>query len=121
NHFFAGAKVVSLLDYYEEQLGIARFDLGVDWGWFYWITKPIFYLLHFFNGLLGNFGLAILALTVLIKLLFYPLANKSYVAMSKMKRLQPKMKGLQERFKEDKARLQQEMMNLYRTEKVNPG
>lgn len=120
SHFFAGAKVVKLLDTYEEKLGISRFDRGIDWGWFYWITKPIFYLLHFFHGLLGNFGLAILLLTVCIKALFYPLANKSYVAMSKMKKLQPKMKQLQERYKDDKARLQQEMMNLYRTEKVNP-
>ncbi len=120
SRLFAGAKVVALLDKYENQDGISRFDRGVDWGWFYWITKPIFYTLHFLNGVFGNFGLAILALTVLLKLAFFPLANKSYVAMSKMKQLQPKMKQLKERFGDDKVRMQQETMELYKKEKVNP-
>ncbi len=120
DRLFAGAKVVTILDSYEEKLGISRFDYGVDWGWFYWITKPIFYVLHTFNLWFGNFGLAILALTVLIKLAFFPLANKSYTAMSKMKLVQPKMKQLQERYKDDKMRLQQELMELYKKEKINP-
>ncbi|RMF07916.1 MAG: membrane protein insertase YidC [Alphaproteobacteria bacterium] len=120
SRLFAGAKVVELLDQYENRYQISRFDLGVDWGWFYWITKPIFYTLHYLNEVLGNFGLAILALTVLLKLLFFPLANKSYMAMSKMKLLQPKMVELKERYGDDRVRLQQEMMELYRKEQVNP-
>jgi YidC/Oxa1 family membrane protein insertase len=120
SRLFAGAKVVSLLDRYEKTYGISRFDRGVDWGWFYWITKPIFYTLHYFHGLFGNFGLAILALTVILKLLFFPLANKSYVAMSKMKLLQPKMLAIKERYGDDRLRMQQEMMELYKKEKVNP-
>lgn len=117
---FAGAKQVSVLDAYAEKYGIARFDLAIDFGWFYFLTKPFFYLLQMFHSALGNMGLAILALTVLIKAAMFPLANKSYVSMSKMKNLQPEMKKLQERFGEDKVRLQQEMMALYKREKVNP-
>ncbi|MEX1148263.1 MAG: membrane protein insertase YidC [Sphingomonadales bacterium] len=120
SRLFAGAKEVKALDRYEDLYGISRFDLGVDWGWFYWITKPIFYLLSWLNGVLGNFGLAILALTVLLKIVFFPLANKSYVAMSKMKKLQPRMVQLKERFGDDRMRFQQEMMALYQKEKVNP-
>ncbi|MBW7835757.1 MAG: membrane protein insertase YidC [Sphingomonadales bacterium] len=120
SRIFAGAKVVSLLDDYEQKLGISRFDRGVDWGWFYWFTKPIFYTLHYFHNVMGNFGLAIMALTVLLKLAFFPLANKSYVAMNKMKQLQPKMQALKERCGDDKLRLQQEMMELYKKEQVNP-
>jgi len=119
-HMFAGAKQVKLLDAYAEKYGIARFDLAIDFGWFYFLTKPFFYLLTMLQTALGNMGLAILALTVLIKLAMFPLANKSYVSMSKMKNLQPEMKKLQERFPEDKMRLQQEMMALYKREKVNP-
>ncbi|MBC7953548.1 MAG: membrane protein insertase YidC [Rhodospirillaceae bacterium] len=119
-HMFAGAKQVKLLDAYSEKFGISRFDLAIDFGWFYFLTKPFFYLLQMLNTALGNMGLAILALTVLIKAAMFPLANKSYVSMSKMKNLQPQMKVLQERFAEDKMRLQQEMMALYKSEKVNP-
>ena len=119
-HMFAGAKQVTLLDGYSEKLGIARFDLAIDFGWFYFLTKPFFYLLQMLHSALGNMGLAILALTVLIKAAMFPLANKSYVSMSKMKNLQPEMKKLQERFAGDKMRLQQEMMALYKKEKVNP-
>lgn len=119
-HMFAGAKQVKLLDAYSEKFGIARFDLAIDFGWFYFLTKPFFYLLQILHTALGNMGLAILALTVLIKAAMFPLANKSYVSMSKMKNLQPEMKKLQERFAEDKMRLQQEMMALYKREKVNP-
>jgi YidC/Oxa1 family membrane protein insertase len=120
NRLFAGAKEVMLLDRYEEGLGIERFDLAVDFGWFYFLTKPIFYVLHSFYGWLGNFGLAILALTVIIKLLFFPLANKSYVAMSKLKKLQPQMMELRERFGDDKQKLNGEVMALYKREKANP-
>lgn len=120
SRLFAGAKETTLIDSYEKNLGISRFDLAVDWGWFYWITKPIFYSLHYFHHLLGNFGLAIMLLTVLLKLAFFPLANKSYVAMSKMKLLQPKMQAIKARSGDDKVKMQQEMMALYRDEKVNP-
>ncbi|MGQ0665183.1 MAG: membrane protein insertase YidC [Pseudomonadota bacterium] len=120
NRLFAGAKEVDLLDRYAETLGVERFDLAVDFGWFYFLTKPIFLTLDYFNRVLGNFGLAILLLTVLIKLAFFPLANKSYRAMSRMKLLQPEMEKLKERFGEDRQRLSQEMMALYKREGANP-
>jgi YidC/Oxa1 family membrane protein insertase len=121
SHLFTGAKEVTLLDNYETDLGVARFDLAIDFGWFYFLTKPIFYTLIFINEHVGNFGVAILLLTVLIKLLFFPLANKSYVSMSKMKKLQPEMIKLRERYGEDKTKLNQEMMALYKREKANPA
>lgn len=120
NHLFAGAKVVALLDGYRDNLGIVNFDLSVDFGWFYFLTKPLFYALHYINGLLGNFGIAIMILTVGVKLVFFPLANKSYSAMAKMRKLQPEMIKLRERFGEDKQRLNQEMMGLYKREGANP-
>jgi YidC/Oxa1 family membrane protein insertase len=118
---FAGAKEVRLLDSYDEEGGIQKFDLGVDFGWFYFLTKPIFYVLDYLYRAIGNFGVAILVLTVIIKGILYPLANKSYRAMSRMKLLTPEMTKLRERFKDDKARLNQEMMALYKREKVNPA
>jgi YidC/Oxa1 family membrane protein insertase len=119
SRLFAGAKVTSVIDRYEAA-GIYKFELLIDWGWFHFLTKPLFHALHFIAGYIGNFGVAILIITVLIKLVFYPLANKSYVAMSKMKKLQPEMEKLRERHKDDKLKQQQEIMELYKKEKVNP-
>jgi YidC/Oxa1 family membrane protein insertase len=121
SHVFAGAKIVSLLQEYESRLHIPRFDYAVDWGYFWFLTRPIFQALDWLNGILGNFGLAILAFTLGVKLLFFPLANYSYRSMSKMKLLAPKMQALRERFKDEPQRMQQEMMTMYRTEKVNPA
>lgn len=120
SRLFAGAKVVGIIEDYQAAFEIPLFDRSVDFGWFYFLTKPLFHLLEYFYHLLGNFGLAILALTVLIKLAFFPLANKSYRAMAKMRNLQPEMVKLRERFSEDRQRLNQEMMELYKREKVNP-
>ena len=120
-HFFAGAKEKPLLDAYTEEFGVDRFDLAIDFGWFYFLTKPIFQALLWLNGHVGNLGVSILLLTVAIKAAFFPLANKSYVAMSKMKKLQPEMKKLRERFGDDKVKLNQEMMALYKREKANPA
>ena len=121
SHVFAGAKVVSLLRDYEDRLNIARFDYAVDWGYFWFFTRPIFLALDWLNSILGNFGLAILAFTFGVKLLFFPLANYSYRSMSKMKLLGPKMTALREQYKDDSAKMQQAMMAMYRAEKVNPA
>ncbi|MDC0457123.1 membrane protein insertase YidC [Alphaproteobacteria bacterium] len=118
---FAGAKRLALFDDYEERFNIKHFDLAIDFGWFYFLTKPFFYALSWANDYLGNFGLAILAITVLVKLLFFPLANKSYKSMAKMRNLSPEIQKLRERVGDDRQKLNQEMMNLYKKEKVNPA
>ena len=120
NRVFAGAKQVRVLGRYQEELGIERFDMAIDFGWFFFLTKPLLQLLIIFGESIGNFGLAILALTVVIKLIFYPLASKSYRSMSRMKALQPQMTELREKFGDDRQRLQQEMMAMYKREKVSP-
>src|SRR5665213_3391263 len=117
---FAGAKEVAVINGYEKQLNLNRFDLMIDWGWFYFITKPLFNVIDYFYHLVGNFGLAILLVTVLIKLAFFPLANKSYASMAKMKAVQPQMTALRARYPDDKAKQQQELMALYKKEKINP-
>lgn len=121
NRLFAGAKEVTVMDAYNEELGIDRFDLTIDFGWFYFLTKPIFYALLYINNVVMNFGVSIILLTLAIKIVFFPLANKSYTSMSKMKKLTPQMTKLRERFADDKTRLNKEMMELYKREKVNPA
>ncbi|HLY89990.1 MAG TPA: membrane protein insertase YidC [Acetobacteraceae bacterium] len=121
SHLFAGAKIVSLLQSYQSRLQIPRFDYAVDWGYFWFLTQPIFTAIDWLNGVLGNFGLAIMAFTLGVKLLFFPLANYSYRSMSKMRLLGPRMQQMRERFKDEPQRMQQEMMAMYRAEKVNPA
>jgi YidC/Oxa1 family membrane protein insertase len=117
---FAGAKEVHTLDKYQNSLGIEKFDLLIDWGWFYFITKPMFRLLHFIYNFVGNFGVAILIITVLVKGVFFPLANRSYTAMAKMKNMQPQILAIRDRFPDDKQKQQMETMALYKREKINP-
>jgi YidC/Oxa1 family membrane protein insertase len=119
--FFAGAKKSALFDKYEEELGILKFELMIDWGWFHFITKPLFWLLNWLFGIFGNFGVAILCATVIIKAIFLPLANMSYASMAKMKKVQPEMLQIRERFGDDRMKQQQEMMELYKREKINPA
>jgi YidC/Oxa1 family membrane protein insertase len=121
SHLFVGAKVVRLLDRYESELQLPHFDKAVDFGYFYFLTKPMFFALDFIYGLVGNFGVAIMIFTVIVKALFFPLADYSYRSMSKMKLLAPKMAELRERFKDEPQKLQPEMMALYKAEKVNPA
>ena len=118
--FFAGAKEIELLERYENQLGVAEFERAIDWGWFGIFMDPIFKLLRWLYATLGNFGFAIIGLTIIVRALMFPIAQKQFKSMAAMRVLQPKMKALQERHKEDKPRLQQEMLKLYQTEKVNP-
>ena len=114
------AKRVDVIDGYADSLNIDKFDLAIDWGFLYFITKPLFYGIDYFFKLLGNYGLAIIAITICIRLAFFPLANFSFRSMAKMKALQPEMVRLKELHKDDKMKLQQEMMALYKKEKVNP-
>lgn len=117
---FAGAKVVRTINAIESLHQIQGFNYMIDWGWFYFLTKPFFFLLDWIKGIVGNFGIAILIATVLVKLAVFPLANKSYASMSKMKKLQPEMERLKKEYPEDKMKQQQEMMALYKREKVSP-
>ena len=125
SYVFGGPKDVDLLQSYEAKpekggLGVHDFDKAVDWGHFFFLTRPIFYTLNFFGDKIGNFGVAILLLVFIIKLLLFPIANKGYESMTKMKKLQPEIKKLQDRYADDKMKLQQEMMELYKKEKMNP-
>jgi YidC/Oxa1 family membrane protein insertase len=126
---FAGAKEANVVGLnfpvlgfagYNRDLGLNHFDLLIDWGWFYFITKPMFLGLDFFYRFFGNFGISILLVTVIVKLLFFPLANKSYASMAKMKSVQPQLQALKERYPDDKVKQQQEMMEIYKKEKINP-
>ena len=118
---FAGAKEWATIRAYQRDAGIPGFVDSIDWGWFYFLTKPIFAVLHWLNALIGNMGLAIIALTFVLKLIVLPLAYKSYVSMARMKELQPEMEALKERVGDDKQRMQKEMMQLYKDKKVNPA
>ena len=120
SYVFAGAKEEAVIAAYESSLKIDRLELLIDWGWFHFLTKPMFQLLRWLYGILGNFGLAMMALTVIVKLIFFPLANRSYASMAAMRRVGPEMKNIQERFKEDRPAQQQAMMELYKREKINP-
>ncbi len=117
---FAGAKDIELLTKYQDEHNIPKFDLTIDFGWFYFLTKPFLYLLNWLYDLLGNMGVAILVFATLIRLALLPIATKSYESMARMRKVQPKLAALQARYKDDKQRLQIEMMNLYKREKVNP-
>ena len=117
---FAGAKESATVDAYDKQLGLNKFDRLIDWGWFYFITKPMFWAIDWFFHIFGNFGVAILAVTVLVKLIFFPLASKSYASMAKMKAVQPQLAALKDKYPDDKMKQQQEMMEIYKKEKINP-
>lgn len=119
-HIFAGPKKLALLDGIEAKLNIKKFDLAIDFGWFYFLTKPLFQFLDLLYSFVGNFGIAILIFTLISKLVLFPLANKSYYSMGRMKALGPKLEELKKRYKDDPVKLQKEMMNLYKVEKVNP-
>ena len=119
-HIFAGAKEVNLLNAYATDLKVAHFDKAIDWGWFEVIEKPIFHYLHWLWKLVGNFGVAIILLTITIRALLFPIAHRQFASMARMRVVQPKMKAIQEKFKDDKQRQQQEIMKLYKDERVNP-
>lgn len=120
-HVYAGAKVLRILDDYEPKIGLTHFDLAVDFGWFYFLTKPLFYVLEYLHQALGNLGLAIILLTILFRICLYPMASKSYRSMAKMKMLQPKIQQVQHMYQNDRVRQSQELMALYKKEKINPA
>lgn len=117
---FAGAKETALLDTYKEQYDITLLDRAIDWGWFYWFEKPLFYLLNWLFAMVGNFGFAIIIMTFIVRGIMFPIAQKQFKSMAQMRAVQPKMKKIQEKHKEDKQKQQQEIMKLYKEEKVNP-
>ena len=118
---FAGAKEVPLIDEYIDKLKINKLDLSVDFGWFYFLTKPLFYALHFLSGLFGNFGIGIIILTICIRIILFPLANKSFKSMNAMRILTPEIQRLRERYKDDRAKMNQEMFAMYKEKKINPA
>ncbi len=120
SHLFTGAKELAVLENYGQALNIPRFDLAIDFGHFFFLTKPLFYLLRFIHSQVPNFGVAILIMTVLVRGAFFPIANRSFKSMNKMRNVQPQMKVLQEKYADDKAKLQSEIMALYKKEGVNP-
>ncbi|PWE18802.1 membrane protein insertase YidC [Marinicauda salina] len=119
-YVFAGAKNQTLLSRYEQETGIPRLTMAIDWGMFWFLTRPFFAILHAFDGWIGNFGVAIMILVVGLKLVLFPLNNRAFASMAKMRAVQPKMQELRERYADDQQRLQQEMMDMYRREKINP-
>jgi YidC/Oxa1 family membrane protein insertase len=118
---FAGAKEWDVIKHYQDNLGVEQFVDSIDWGWFFFLTKPIFQLLHWLNGIIGNMGWSIIGLTLVIKAILFPLAYKSYVSMARMKELQPEMEAMKEKHGEDRQAMQQAMMKLYKEKKVNPA
>lgn len=120
SYFFAGAKEIDALDFYATKYNINRFDFAVDWGWLKFLTEPLFYFVRYLDNLCGNFGYAIVLMTVALRLVLFPLANYSFKSMARMKKLQPEMKRIRDKYKEDRAKQQQELMALYKKEKVNP-
>jgi YidC/Oxa1 family membrane protein insertase len=120
DQLYAGAKVVENIDSVSEKYNVKNLNYMIDWGWFWFLTQPMFYLMHWAKGIMGNFGLAILLVTVIVKLAVFPLANKSYASMSKMKKLQPEMERIKKEFPDDRVKQQQAVMEMYKKEKVNP-
>ena len=120
-YLFSGAKKVTALDRYAAEMNITNFDLAIDFGWFYFLTKPFFYAISYLFGMFGNFGLAIIVFTIIVRLLLFPLANKSYKSMAKMRHLAPKIQQMRADYGDDRQRLNKEMMELYKREKVNPA
>jgi YidC/Oxa1 family membrane protein insertase len=121
SYIFAGAKEVPLIDQYIKKIGINKLDLSVDFGWFYFLTKPLFYALHFLSSLVGNFGVGIIILTICIRVVLFPLANKSFKSMNSMKMITPEIQRIRERYKDDRQRMNQEMFAMYKEKKINPA
>ena len=121
SYIFAGAKEVPLIDQYIENLNVNKLDLSVDFGWFYFLTKPLFYALHFLSTIFQNFGVGIIILTICIRIVLFPLANKSFKSMNSMRILTPEIKRIRERYKDDRQKMNQEMFALYREKKINPA
>jgi len=121
SYIFAGAKEVPLIDQYMKKIGINKLDLSVDFGWFYFLTKPLFYALHFLSSLVGNFGVGIIILTACIRIVLFPLANKSFKSMNSMRMITPEIQKIRERYKDDRQRMNQEMFAMYKEKKINPA